>query len=722
MLSDKFIQNLASTNTIDGAKALLSSQVEIVYSIDKAIDFCIKAHAKDFRKSGEPYSVHPILVATLVAHFGGDEAMIVASLLHDIVEDTEHPLEFIENEYGLDIAHIVDGLTKIVEIRKDELISSDSELKIHNSALSFRKMLIASIKDIRILVVKLCDRIHNMLTLDALHAKKQLRISEETLIVYAPIAHRLGMSGIKNALEDLAFKYIYSDKYITINNHIKSYEKKIQIHLNEFISDIETKLLHYGYQKDDFEIQSRVKHNYSIFLKMQRKGISFDEVLDLMAVRILLKNDIDCYKVLGIIHLDYKPIIARFKDYVSTPKENGYQTIHSTVFYDSRIYEVQIRTFDMHKNAELGIAAHWKYKDGKLNAKKPDLKWLDTLEFSEDNIQEFVKNTKQDLYTEEIHVISPSGDTFILPKGSTAFDFAYEIHSDIGNSAKFAKINTTKKPLLTEVKEGDIVQIETCDKQIPRCTWGDMVMTSKAKKGIKNLCANRDKELNELVGKNIIKTIFDNIDLVDLEVIVDTLEMGCFDKISLNLDHLRNIKNQIKNKIDNNDSYKLEKTEFENIIVYSLNTINELQFAHCCHPKTGDQIVAFDMDNSKSTNTVIIHHKMCDKAYDEIKQGNKMKFITWKTCALYTYSAILSMPHQKGELAKLLTYLSTYDINIVSIKFGKDVRADINNDGEYTQLITMIFECENSNKDDVRRLLNSKVKVMDFVAAKDAYN
>jgi GTP pyrophosphokinase len=591
---------------------------------------------------------------------------------------------------------------------------------MHNSALSFRKMLIASIKDIRILVVKLCDRIHNMLTLDALHLKKQLRISEETLIVYAPIAHRLGMSGIKNALEDLAFKYIYSDKYQAIDTHIKSYERKIQVHLNEFISDIETKLLHYGYQKDDFEIQSRVKHNYSIFLKMQRKGISFDEVLDLMAVRILLKEDIDCYKVLGVIHLDYKPIIARFKDYISTPKENGYQTIHSTVFYDSRIYEVQIRTFDMHKNAELGIAAHWIYKDGKLNAKKPDLKWLDTLEFGNDDIQEFVKNTKQDLYTEEIHVISPSGETFILPKGSTALDFAYEIHSDIGNRARFAKINTTKKPLLTEVKEGDIVQIETCDKDIPRCTWGDMVATSKAKKGIKALCSSRDKELNDLVGRNIIKTIFDDISLVDLEVIVDTLEVGCFNKISHNIDHLKNIKNQIKNKIQNNqNSYKLRENEFENLTVYSLEDISELSFAHCCHPKNGDEIVAFDCEKD---NTVVIHHKMCDKAYDDIKQGEKMYFVDWKNHTLYSYKAILSMPHQKGELAKLLTHLSNYDINIISIKFGKDAQADINNDGEYTQLINIMFECDNSNKDEVRKLLKSKVKVMDFVASKDAYN
>lgn len=439
-----FIEKIQSINTIEDAIAELKNYTKITPKLQEIIDFTIKAHDNQFRKSGEPYAVHPLLVATITAYFSPDEAVIATSLLHDVVEDTEYELDFVKDNWGEDIAHMVDGLTKIVEIRESEFSSNltTSEAKTISSAMTFRKMLIASIDDVRVLLVKLCDRFHNMLTLDALPELKQKRIAEETLVVYVPIAHRLGISTLKNHLEDLAFYYIYPKEYKKIDDFIKEHQHAIQLTFNNFIANTKIILEKNGYDSSKVKILSRIKHHYSIYLKMQRKGVTIDEVLDLLAIRVLVPEEIDCYKVLGHLHLAYKPLISRFKDYVSTPKENGYRTIHTTVFYNSKIYEIQIRSFEMHKIAEYGIAAHWKYKSGAKNG--PNLNWLKSLEFSNENVEEFYADTKDDLYSEEIVVYSPHGDTFNLPRGATAYDFAYAVHTDVGKNAFECYINKIK--------------------------------------------------------------------------------------------------------------------------------------------------------------------------------------------------------------------------------------------------------------------------------------
>ena len=404
---DPFIKEIQHINNVDDAINKLKSQTDISPKLYEIINFIIEAHEGQYRKSGEPYCVHPILVACITAHFSKDEAIIATALLHDVVEDTNFSLEYVREKWGSDIAHMVDGLTKIVEIREHEFIASDeqSNTKTISSALTFRKMLIASIDDVRVLVVKLCDRLHNMLTLGVLPANKQKRIAEETLVVYVPIANRLGISKLKNTLEDLAFYYIYPNEYNKIDKYLKEQEHAMQLTFNTFISTTKNLLEKNGYDLNKIKIYSRIKHHYSIYLKMQRKGITIDEVLDLFAIRILVEDDIDCYKVLGFMHLEFKPLISRFKDYVATPKENGYQTIHTTVFYNSKIYEIQIRSFEMNTVAEFGIAAHWKYKTGAKNT--TNLNWLKSLEFSNENIEEFYQETKDNLYTEEMIVYSP---------------------------------------------------------------------------------------------------------------------------------------------------------------------------------------------------------------------------------------------------------------------------------------------------------------------------
>ncbi len=712
---DPFIKEIQQINNVEDAINKLKTETEITPKLNEIINFIIVAHEGQYRKSGEPYSVHPILVACITAHFSKDEAIIATALLHDVVEDTPYTLEYVNETWGSDIAHMVDGLTKIVEIREHEFISSNetTDAKIISSALTFRKMLIASIDDVRVLVVKLCDRLHNMLTLSVLPPNKQKRIAEETLVVYVPIANRLGISHLKNALEDLAFYYIYPNEYKKIDAFLKEQEHAMQLTFNNFISTTKNLLEKNGFDLNKIKIYSRIKHHYSIYLKMQRKGISIDEVLDLFAIRILVENDIDCYKVLGFMHLEFKPLISRFKDYVATPKENGYQTIHTTVFYNSKIYEIQIRSFEMNKIAEFGIAAHWKYKSGAKNT--TNLNWLKSLEFSNENIEEFYEETKDNLHHEEIIVYSPKGEVYMLPVGSTAYDFAFAVHTNIGKKAISCNINKIKKPLLTVLKSTDIVQIEISDEPIVRCSWIDMVRTSRAKKQIKLMCTHRQKEIDELSGKNIINTVFSRY----YEDVTKLYHIDSMYKIPTVLDFFKHSKQIIEKNIIRDTGLmtrfkiltsKIKEYRFDNMLIYSNFSISSVSFDHCCHPKFGDDIVAF-----KNGNEAIIHHKMCDKAYDKIKANQQMLFCRWTKDSVYQYKMVISIPNTKGELAKVLTYMAENDFYILGIEFGRQKHS-------YIQYCDIEFEINRSNIDEVKKIIEKKVKVIEFFSKKDAYN
>ena len=712
---EQFFKEIQSINAIEDAISKLKTQIEISPKLYEIINFIIEAHEGQFRKSGEPYCVHPILVATITAHFSKDEAVIATALLHDVVEDTEYTLDFVREKWGNDIAIMVDGLTKIVEIREHEFVTSSdaTDSKIISSALTFRKMLIASIDDVRVLVVKLCDRLHNMLTLSVLPPNKQKRIAEETLVVYVPIANRLGISTLKNALEDLAFFYIYPNEYKKIDNFLKEQEHAMQLTFNNFISTTKNLLEKNGYDLNKIKIYSRIKHHYSIYLKMQRKGISIDEVLDLFAIRILVENDIDCYKVLGFIHLEFKPLISRFKDYVATPKENGYQTIHTTVFYNSKIYEIQIRSFEMNKIAEYGIAAHWMYKSGVKNT--TNLNWLKSLEFSNENIEEFYQETKDNLYTQEIIVYSPKGEVFTLPVGSTAYDFAFAVHSNVGKKAVACYINKIKKPLLTVLKSTDIVSIETGDDIIVRCSWIDMVQTSRAKKQIKFLCTHRQREIDEMSGKNILNTVFSRY----YEDVTKIYPVESLYKVPLILDFFKNSKQVIEKNIIQDKGLmtrfkiltsKIKEFKFDNMLIYSNFSITSVSFDHCCHPKFGDDIIAF-----RNNNEAIIHHKMCDKAYNKIKNNHQMLFCKWTKNSVYQYKMVISIPNTRGELAKVLTYLAENEFYILGVDFGRQKHS-------YIQYCDIEFEVNKSNIDEVKKIIEKKVKVIEFFSKKDAYN
>ncbi len=715
---DAFLDNLKDIRATEEAIVLLhdtlSNRSELV---EKALDLAIKAHEGQKRKSGEPYIVHPILVASITALVSSEETMVAAALLHDVVEDTDYTLEDMRELFGLDVAHIVDGLTKIVAMRDEKLIPSGSGDRLISSAMTFRKMLIASIKDVRVLVIKLCDRLHNMLTLDALTQEKQKRIAEETLVVYAPIAHRLGISRLKNSLEDLSFKYIYPDDYEKIDEYITSNDQALQIRLNEFMHKVNTLMHTNGYHRDDFEIFGRVKHYYSIYLKMHRKGVSIEEVLDLLAIRIILKDPIDCYKVLGLLHLEFVPLISRFKDYVALPKENGYQTIHTTLFDDDGIVESQIRTKDMHRLAEYGIAAHWKYKEG---VDKVNLEWLEGLNYQNESIEEFYELAKTDLFSEDIAVFSPKGDYYTLPKNSLALDFAYAVHSEIGERASSALINKNKSSLLTILKNGDIVNILTDGDVRLHCSWIDAVKTSKAKDGIRSSCRARIKESDELSAYNILATLLKH-DTEGIKSVINELELTqSIFKLPTYLDYYKEVIHQIAQYLGKRQvrfwelmkrGYKKPTLrEMDHFQFYFNRNIENIEFDYCCHPKVGDQIVAFHQNNK-----LVIHHKLCKKAYQMIVDKEEMVFVKWKSNKMSRYRLIISLHNRKGALADLLGKLSVLNLNITSIELG----IKSSDTAEYCQIEVESIE---SKKTVLKEQIAQRFKLVDIISLDDAYN
>lgn len=713
------IKTYENNNTKNNNKTTIKN--ENINKIKLAIDFATKAHGDQRRKSGEPYIVHPILVASIVAYFGGDCVMVCAALLHDVVEDTDTSLEQIAELWGKDVASLVDGLTKVSAIRAEELPDSSSNEKLVAAAMTFRKMLLTSIKDVRVLLVKLCDRMHNMLTLDALAPHKQKRISEETLVVYAPIAHRLGISMLKNELESRCFYYIFPQEHRKIEEHLRSQKQAISLKLNSLRQKVKIALQEGGFPESDFRIISRVKRHYSIYLKMQRKGISIDEVLDLLAIRVIVKEPLDCYRALGILHLHFKPIMSRFKDYIALPKENGYQTIHSTLFEQGSIFEVQIRTIAMQHAAEYGIAAHWKYKNSGAGAENAaiNLDWLNKLQFQNSGAEEFYELAKNELYRDDIVVFSPDGDNYSLPIGAVALDFAYAVHTEIGDRAREAFVNNQKVSLLTQLKSGDIVKIITAKTPILRASWIDAVKTSRAKSQIRFNCASRIKLIEQKSAINIIATIF-NKSAESIESFVK--EKALRDQIykaARDLGYLKELKSNIKEMESAGliaalkfRMLKLKEQRFDNIILHSNHNISQASFDYCCHPKFGDDIVAL-----KSGNKAFIHHKLCDRAYADIERGCKMFFVEWADSKKASYELIVALENRKGTLAQFLSYLAKYDINVLSVEIGAENSAQNLGYGKHCEVV---FECENRSISNLRELLKG-FKIIDIYPSKDVY-
>ena len=448
--------------------------------IRKAYVYCAKVHQGQTRLSGEPYIIHPMEVAGLLAELKLDVPSIVTGFLHDTIEDTLATSEDLAKMFGSEVAALVDGVTKISKI--------NFKTKEESQAENFRKMLLAMAIDIRVILVKLADRLHNMRTLEFQDETKQRRIARETMDIYAPIANRLGISWVKVELEDLSFRYLHPEIYFDLVKKISQKKHEREAFVEEAKSIISEKLSFYGIHG---EVSGRSKHLYSIYRKMEKRNVEFEEIYDLIAVRILVDDVRECYEVLGVIHSAWKPIPGRFKDYIAMPKGNMYQSLHTTVIgpQGDRM-EVQIRTHEMHSVADAGIAAHWKYKEGKGYDEK-DVKrfaWLrQLLEWQLDlqDSKEFMDSVKVELFTEEVYVFTPKGDVKGYPKGSTPIDFAYSVHTDVGHRCVGAKVNGKLVPLKYELKNGDIVEVITSPHHTPSKDWLKIVKSSRARNKIR---------------------------------------------------------------------------------------------------------------------------------------------------------------------------------------------------------------------------------------------
>ena len=713
-----FFSRIGEIDTIESAAQTLQELTNITPTIQKAISCATHYHQGQFRKSGIPYIIHPMCVACIVAFYGGDETMVCAALLHDAVEDTQCSLEFVQAEFGWDVAHLVDALTKIVEIRKEEFGGSYDK-KLVASALSFRKMLLISIQDIRAFVIKICDRMHNMLTLDALPHYKQVRIAEETLVVYVPIAHRLGISSLKSELEDRCFYYLFPKEYEQIDTYIKTHYQSISLKLSSFTDSVRTLLQRNGFSEGDFEIEYRIKRYYSIYLKMQRKGVAIDEILDLLAVRILVKTPLECYKALGILHLNLKPVVSRLKDYIAIPKENGYQTIHTTIFDKSNIFEVQIRTFDMHKTAQYGIAAHWKYKSG---GREPSLSWVQNLQHQESSIEEFYELVKNDLYREDLVVFSPAGDTYSLPVGALVLDFAYAIHTNVGNRAVGAYVNHQKVSLLQPLKNSDIVRIVVAnDDEVikPRCSWIDALKTSKAKSQLKLQCHARLKEVDRRAAINILATMFERTPKaieeflqqqnLDSEVYKVMRDRGFFKNIK---NHARDFyqKHRVFFGLFKSNRFKVRQIKLDNIVAFSNFAISEAIFDYCCHPKYGDGILAI-----KNGTKLYIHHKLCSRIESDMANGVDMVFVQWLENQKYNYKILVALEDKKGAIARFLTTLAKYQCRVIRVNYDR-----MNN--EFASLCEVYIQSIDNDIKPLKNAIEQQYKIIEFSALKDAYS
>lgn len=570
--------------------------------IKKAYVLSAKVHKDQVRLSGEPYLSHPIATALILADLKMDENTIAAGLLHDVLEDTLTSYDELKETFGEEVAQLVDGVTKISKIQ----FSGHLERKAEN----YRKMLLAMSKDIRVILIKLADRLHNMQTLNFQHPEKREKIAKETLDIFAPIANRLGISKIKSELEDLSFKYLKPQVYESLKAEVDKIFKERETYVEKVKKMLEDLLKENGIQA---VVKGRPKHLYSIQQKMERQKVGLDQIYDLIAFRVIVKDSNDCYAALGIVHSKWKPIPGRIKDYIAVPKPNMYQSLHTTVIGpDGERIEIQIRTEAMHRIAEYGIAAHWKYKEGKIKVVKDEerLAWLrQILEIQQEtkDAKEFLDKFQTDLYTDEVYIFTPKGEVKVLPKDSTPVDFAYSIHSDIGHHCIGAKVNGKIVPLRQPLKTGDIVEIFTSPQQKPSADWLKFVKTSKAKTKIRQFVKQQQYERSIEIGRDLLdkalkkydvnlsklsKQEFSNIlKKFNLKSEEEMLSFIGYGKLSA-LQIVHEIKPDIKKESKSEEASAKKSLPKEGIVIKELDGVL-VRFAKCCNPIPGDNITGY---------------------------------------------------------------------------------------------------------------------------------
>lgn len=631
---------------------------EHVAIVQKACDFATYVHREQFRKSGEPYIVHPIQVAAILAELKMDPETVSAGFLHDVVEDTPVILADIGELFGKDIEVIVDGVTKLSKIR----------YKSHKEQLAenHRKLLLAMSKDLRVIIVKLADRLHNMRTLKHLRPDKQRRIANETLEIYAPLADRLGISTIKWELEDTSLRYLNPQQYYRIVHLMNSRRDERLQYINEAIDEIKGAIV--DLKLKDCEIYGRPKHIYSIYRKMRDQHKQFSQIYDLLAIRVIVKSIKDCYAVLGAIHTKWTPMPGRFKDYIAMPKANMYQSLHTTLIGPNGTpFEVQIRTEEMHRVAEYGIAAHWAYKEGKTDGVKETTTgeklnlFKEIIELQNESIDasDFMESVKGDLFSDRVYVFTPKGDVFELPKGAGPLDMAYSIHTEIGNHTTGAKVNGKIVPLDYQVKNGDIVNILTSQNSAgPSRDWLELVHTNKARNKVKRFFKQQDRIQNIDQGKDILEealieegyNIHDVLNTKNIERVLAKRHISTSDDMYAALGfgelqpagviniltqdireqkELQRKKQQEKDLLEdhkgikNNNANSKNKHD-ESVLIEGIDNLL-VRLSHCCNPIPGDEIVGYITKG----RGVSVHRTDCPNVKNAEQSGTRLIDVSW---------------------------------------------------------------------------------------------
>lgn len=684
-------------------------------TVKRSYELANKAHAHQMRKSGDPYIIHPIQVAGILAKLHLDRDTVVTGFLHDVVEDTDYTLEDISEQFSPTVAQLVDGVTKLgkIEYRSDE----------EQLAENHRKMLLAMAKDLRVVMVKLADRLHNIRTLKFHRPEKQKKIAKETLEIYAPLAHRLGMSRIKWELEDTCLRYLKPKEYYRIVHLMDSKRVEREAYITKVIKEIQEATEDLSIKES---IYGRPKHIYSIYRKMESQRKEFSEIYDLLAIRVIVKTIRDCYAVLGVIHTKWKPMPGRFKDYIAMPKANMYQSIHTTVIGpDGRPVEVQIRTEEMHRVAEFGVAAHWAYKEGRTQKVEVEndplqkqLDWFnDLIELQNDanDAKDFIEGVKEDIFKDKVYVFTPKGDVYELPKGASPLDFAYHIHTDVGHKTIGAKVNGKIMPLNYQLKNGDIIEVLTNSNSAgPSLDWLNLVSTRKAKNKIKRFFKMKEQDhyiekareqINfqlkergfnpkEVVTKANIKEACKRFNFNGEEELLTAVGFGdvsvgslvnkLTEKMRQDQDEenlrmmMENDLTESKYALPSDEQQKMTVKHQGGAIVEGVDNLL-IRLSRCCHPVPGDPIVGYITKG----RGISVHRKDCPNIISAGKHTERLISMEWEDTsqekALYNTSLIVRGYNRNGLLNEVLNVINskTKNLNGVNGKVSDDQTAEI---------------------------------------------
>lgn len=668
---------------------------EEMQTLDRAIEFTKQVHAHQTRHSGEPYYTHPENVAIMLANMGMDSHTILAGLMHDVIEDGKNiTYEKLASMFGQDIAGMVDGVTKLTKTGKNEMISREDI-----QAESFRKMFLAIANDIRVVIIKLNDRLHNMRTLQYCSEEKQIRKARETLDIYAPLAHRFGMGAMKCELEDLCMKYLWPEEYKKLEQAMIPYQEERMHTLNKAMEEIEKALKEAGIEAT---LSGRPKHFYSIYKKTVRQQKTIDEIYDLIAIRVIVNTVNDCYATLGIIHSLWKPMPGRFKDYIAMPKTNMYRSLHTTLFSNDGMgmpFEVQIRTPEMHKAAEYGIAAHWMYKEGRNSPDDLDSKlaWLRealSLEADSNTTREFIENIRKDFFGDYVYVLTPQGKIIDLVTGSTPIDFAYRIHSNVGNHVQHAKVNGALVRLDYKLKNNDVVEIITSPNATPSYDWLKITKTQQAKAKIRTWFKKANREENIQRGKDMLSEALkrQGAQLGDFtgkkeyfEDILKKFNMSDLDDVYASIGYGGITTGQVTNKLLEQAkkeakaaaaAERLERLEEEQQsrpgnrsngkgVIVEGDTGMVVRFARCCTPLPGDDIIGYVTRG----RGVSIHRRDCPNIEDLLMDPERVVKAEWANNAKSSYTATIQVvaDERTGLLMDVSQVLAGMNISITAM-------------------------------------------------------